>query len=65
MSLFDYRESIAITRDDPSFSALIMAAMRKADTRHLEALKAAFPDIWAEIEARYAAPAGRLPGEPE
>lgn len=63
MSRHDYQASIEIVRDDPSFRALVMAAMRRADTSNLELLKDAFPLIWAELEARYNAPGGLLPGE--
>lgn len=43
--------------------ALIQAAMRKADTPNLEALKAAFPETWAELQVRYNSPGGLLPSE--
>ena len=62
MSLYDYqvsRELIGVP-----FAALIMAAIRKADTGNAERLRAAFPDIDAEVRARYDAPGGRLPHEP-
>lgn len=45
---------------DEEFAALIMAAMRLADTHNAEVLQAAFPDIWAELYARYHAPGGVL-----
>jgi len=61
--ILDYRASIRIASEDPSFRALIMAAMRKADTSNTEKLKNAFPEIWAELRARYDAPGGFLPGE--
>ena len=32
MSLHSYWASIKLSKDDPPFSALIMAALRKADT---------------------------------
>lgn len=63
MSLYDYRESIEIGIKDPSFYSLIMAAIRKADSDNIERLKAAFPETWTELKARYNAPGGLLPGE--
>jgi hypothetical protein len=63
VSLFDYRASREISDSDPPFYALIMAAMRKADTANMARLRAAFPDVYDEFEARYNAPAGVLPGE--
>lgn len=70
MSLYDYRKSLEIgagkeTDGDPPFAALIMAAMRKADGDNIVILKVAFHDIWAELQARYHAPDGRLPGDPD
>jgi len=38
-----------------------VAAMRKADTPNTAKLKAAWPDVWAELDARYNAPGGVLP----
>jgi hypothetical protein len=63
MSLHSYQQSRELLRDDPPFSALIMAAMRKADTINSLRLKSAFPAIAAELQARYDAPGGLLPGE--
>jgi len=64
MSLYDYRVSRLLSADDPSFYALIMAAMRQADTVNIEKLRTAFPSVWDEFHARYHAPGGRLPGDP-
>ena len=61
MSHFDYDRSIAM--GDEPFYALIMAAMRRADTDNAALLKAAFPEVWDELYARYHAPGGRLLGE--
>lgn len=61
MSLFDYRAANKISAEDPPFYALIMAAMRKADTVNLPKLRAAFPDTYREVDARYHAPGGVLP----
>jgi hypothetical protein len=63
MSLYDYRESLEISKEDPGFCALIMAAMRKADDVNVELLKAAWPETWSELFARYYADGGILPGE--
>ncbi len=61
MSAYDYHASHQISATDPPFYALIMAAMRKADTANLAKLRAAFPDTYREVEARYHAPGGLLP----
>jgi hypothetical protein len=45
------------------FYALIMAAMRQADTFNTEKMRAAWPDVWDELYARYHAPGGVLDGE--
>ena len=63
MSLFDYRASRELYAQDLPFYALIMAAMRGADPFNLATLKAAFPETWAELDARYNAPGGLLAGE--
>jgi hypothetical protein len=60
MSLHEYQASKVISAADPPFYALIMAAMRQADTFNVERLRRAFPDTWAELKARYHAPSGRL-----
>lgn len=61
MSHYDYKRSIE-THNFP-FYALIMGAMRQADTDNLEKLKDAFPSVWDELYARYNAPGGYLPDE--
>lgn len=63
MSLFDYRASLEINAADYPFYALIMAAMRQADTYNVEKLRAAWPEIWDELFQRYHAPGGLLEGE--
>lgn len=55
-----YRQSLSVSMDDPSFYALIMAAMRKADDINIEKLKSVFPDVYSELYARYNAPGGCL-----
>lgn len=63
MSLFDYRQSIDLSADDPTFAALVMALIRKADTFNRQLIDQCWPDISAEMEARYHAREGLLPGE--
>jgi len=63
MSIYEYKESQQISQGDPSFYALIMSAMRKADTKNNELLKRAWPELHAEMRARYNAPAGALSEE--
>lgn len=63
MSLFDYRASLDLGKGDPPFYALIMAALRKADTMNAAKLRRAWPEIYDEFEARYNAPGGILPSD--
>jgi hypothetical protein len=65
VSFYDYQASRRINAADEPFYALIMAAMRQADTSNLTLLRDAWPDTWAELEARYDAPGGALPGDRE
>lgn len=65
MSFHDYQASRAIVSGDPPFGALVMAAMRRADSYNLGRLQAVFPQVWDELDARYNAPGGILPGDPE
>lgn len=60
MSLYDYKVSQHIAEYEYPFAALIMAAMRQADTQNIELLKHAFREIWQELDARYHAPGGVL-----
>jgi hypothetical protein len=48
---------------DDNYYALIMAAMRNADTDNLRKLGEAFPEVWTELLKRYDAPSGLLEGE--
>jgi len=64
MSLYDYEISKQLSKDDPPFAAIIMAALRKADSNNFMLLEAAWPEITAEMKARYNAPEGRLEGDP-
>lgn len=62
MSLHSYHLSKKLSKSDPPFYALIMAAMRKADTENLRRLKEMWPAVWEELQARYNAPGmGVLP----
>ncbi|HPS39180.1 MAG TPA: hypothetical protein PL124_07180 [Candidatus Cloacimonadota bacterium] len=63
MSLYDYNHSQQIACGFHPFYGIIMAAMRQADSTNLEKLKAMWPDTWEELQARYNAPGGLLPGE--
>lgn len=66
MSLRDYEISREIERKadwGEDFYALVMVLMRNADTSNQEKLRAAWPDVWAELQERYNAPAGLLVGE--
>lgn len=63
MSLYGYRESLVIASNDWGFYALIMAAMRKADSNNAQLLEWAWPEVWKELQARFNAPGGILPGE--
>lgn len=60
---YEYQASRRIYDTQLPFYALIMAAMRGADEENLRRLKLGFPDVWAELDARYHAPGGLLPGE--
>lgn len=63
MSLFDYEAGRAIEAEGYPFYAIVQAAMRQADTDNLMRLQAAFPEVHAELLARYNAPGGVLEGE--
>ena len=63
MSLYDYQWSTTREMLGAPFYGLIMAAMRGADTPNTEKLRAAWPEVWDELYARYHAPGGLLDGE--
>lgn len=65
MSLYDYHLSLALEKQETPFYALIMAAMRQADTPNVEKLRDYWPEVWFELEARYHAPGGRIPADYE
>ena len=60
MSRFDYEQSKRLAHEDYPFAALIMAALRKADTVNESLLRQAFPAIHQELHERYHAPGGTL-----
>jgi hypothetical protein len=61
----DYVVSRQIAAQDHPFYALLMAAMRKADSVNTELLKKAWPEVYNELQARYSAPGGLLPEDRE
>lgn len=63
MSRFDYEKSRDLVAEGYPFYAIVMAAMRQADPRNVARLRQAFPETWDELERRYNAPGGLLPGE--
>ena len=63
MSYFDYQASKQIAGEDYPFHALVMALMRQADRTNLAKLKRAWPEVWAELDARHNAPGGLLDDE--
>lgn len=69
MSLHDYRQSRELSgasgASGATFYALLMAAMRRADTDNTEKLKEAFPETYEELRQRYRAPGGVLDTDPK
>ena len=66
MSHYDYLLSKALADNEAtSFYALIMAAMRRADSDNQISLAFAFPAAWKELQDRYNAPGGTLPSDAE
>jgi hypothetical protein len=63
MSLYDYEQGREIESQGHPFYALVQAAMRQADSDNILRLQAAFPEVHAELTARYNAPGGLLEGE--
>ena len=65
MSLYDYKigQKIWSKYGDDEFYGLIQACMRLADTDNLGALKRCWPSVWEDLQKRYNAPGGLLPGE--
>ena len=60
MSLYDYHISKKLYRQNTPFYALIMAAMRRADSINEVKLRAVWPEIWDELQGRYWSPHGAL-----
>lgn len=63
MSLHDYEASREMGHTDQPFYGLIMAAMRRADDDNLAVLVGAWPEVYDELDRRYNARGGLLPGE--
>lgn len=62
MQHYEYKRAMQAAADY-GFYELIQAAMRNADTGNGRRLEAAFPEVWRELQRRYDAPGGLLPGE--
>lgn len=60
MGWLDYKSSLNIECQGYTFYALIMAAMRQADTDNAALLKSAWPYVWEDLQERYNAPGGFL-----
>lgn len=65
MSRYDYEISKQISGNGLPFYALIMAAMRQADTPNTRKLIDAWPEVYDELQARYNTPGGILAGDPK
>lgn len=63
MSLYDYKKSKEIAAADYPFYALIMAAIRQADSVNLMKLQSMFPEVYDEFIKRFSSPGGVLPSE--
>ena len=59
----DYEVAKQIESTNPPFYALIMAAMRKADSANASLLQRAWPETVAELNYRYWSAGGLMPGE--
>jgi CRISPR/Cas system-associated protein endoribonuclease Cas2 len=61
---YDYRQARErIMTEGYYFHALLIAAILKADSANAARLQKAFPELYAETQARYDQPGGLLPGE--
>lgn len=65
MSYYDYQVSRPLADNDPPFYSLIMAAMRRADSINAVILRAAYPEVWEELQERYSTPGGFTAAELE
>jgi hypothetical protein len=63
MSKWDYEVAKKIEAENYPFPALIMAAMRKADSANASLLQRAWPETVAELNYRYWSAGGLMPGE--
>lgn len=63
--LYAYQKSKSRELQEVPFNALIFAAMRRADSYNAAALRAAFPELWEEMQARCDAPGGLIPADPQ
>jgi len=63
VTLYDYQKSKEIAAKDYPFNALIMAAMRQADTNNMALLNLVYPHIYQEFMERYNAPGGMIEGD--
>lgn len=68
MSRLDYETGRLIERlkheEDLPFHGIVQGLMRLADTRNLLMLRMCWPEVWADLWARYDSPGGRLPDDP-
>lgn len=66
MTIIDYIWSRTLDShlDNIPFYALVMLAMRRADSDNMAALEQAFPEIARDLRDRYNAPAGMLESDP-
>lgn len=65
LDLYAYQAGQEIIQTHPPFASLIYAALYRADSTNARILRAAFPRICGDAQARYDAPGGILPGEQE
>ena len=65
MTVYDYKESLQVTKENYSFDAMLMALMWKADSKNKAKIKAAWPEKVVEFKARSLCLGGVLPEEEE
>jgi hypothetical protein len=63
MSRYDYEASRQLAGKDWPFYALVMTLYRQADSENARKIEHVWPDVVAELQARYHAPGGMLDGE--
>ena len=61
----NYQAAKKLQAEDAPFYGLIAAAMWRADTFNAMRLRAAFPEVWDDLQRRYDSPGGFLPEDPE